>query len=154
MADNHKLREQITALQTQVEALVKILYTEEDHSEREQFRKFDDEKHLVYAEIYLPDQEDAHGHSMTADEIEKMAHGFMKARRTTAIDVNHDNNTEYGCAMVESFIARKGDSDYVPGAWVGVVHVENAELWEQIKKGEITGFSFEGLGYVVEEDAR
>jgi hypothetical protein len=88
---------------------------------------------------------------MTAEEIEKMAHGFMKNARTTAIDLNHDNETNYGCYMVESFIARAGDPDYMPGAWVGVVKVENDRIWKMIRDGELTGFSFEGMGYVVEE---
>ena len=122
-----------------------------ESGERLMFRKFDLDKHLVYAEVYLPDAEDAHGHSMTAIEIEKMAHGFMKNARTTQIDLNHDNETNYGCFMVESFIARDTDPDYAPGAWVAVVKVDNPEVWRMIKEGEITGFSFEGIGYVVEE---
>lgn len=115
------------------------------------FRKALEEKHLVYAEVYLPDIEDAHGHQMTREEIEEMAHGFLKNARTTQIDLNHDNKTGYGCYMVESFIARDGDPDYAPGAWVAAVKVENPEVWKMIKSGEITGFSFEGMGYVVEE---
>lgn len=141
----------IERMQTELGNLLEQVRKDEDMSERDMFRKFDLEKRLVYAEVYLPDMEDAHGHSMTAEEIEKMAHGFMKNRRTTSIDLNHDNNVEYGCAMVESFIARDGDPDYMPGAWVGVVKVENDEIWKMIKDGEITGFSFEGMGYVVEE---
>ena len=145
------IAERIAALQTQISELADELHKSEDFNNRDQFRKFDMEKRLVYAEVYLPDTEDAHGHSMTAEEIEKMAHGFMKNRRTTMIDINHDNSTDYECAMVESFIARAGDPDYMPGAWVGVVKVENDEVWRMIKNGEITGFSFEGMGYVVEE---
>lgn len=116
------------------------------------FVKFSLEKRLVYAEVYIPDMEDAHGHSMTRDEIEKMAHNFLANARTTRIDVNHDNDTDYGCYMVESFIARDGDPDYTPGSWVGVVYVGDEEIWQKIKKGELTGFSFEGVGYVVETE--
>lgn len=145
------LEKRIERLTQELGEVLAEVRKQEDVAERDQFRKFDEEKRLVYAEVYLPDIEDAHGHCMTAQEIEKMAHGFMKNRRTTSIDLNHDNRTDYDCAMVESFIARSGDPDYVPGSWVGVVHVGNDEVWDQIKKGEITGFSFEGLGYVVEE---
>ncbi len=148
MAD---LATQLETLQSALAGVLDEMRKQEDAEDRAMFRKFDLDKRLVYAEVYLPDTEDAHGHSMTAGEIEKMAHGFMKNRRTTAIDVNHDNNVDYECAMVESFIARAGDSDYMPGAWVGVVKVENDEVWRMIKDGEITGFSFEGMGYVVEE---
>ena len=146
------IKTRIEALQEQVAELVEELHKSEDTSNRDQFRKFDNEKRLVYAEVYLPDTPDAHGHQMDREEIEKMAHGFLKNRRTTMIDVNHDNDVEYGCYMVESYIAQEGDPTYMPGAWVGVVKVDNDELWGAIKKGDITGFSFEGMGYVVEAD--
>lgn len=112
--------------------------------------KFDIEKRLVYAEVYMPEIDDAHGHRMSAEEIEKMAHNFMANARTMMIDVNHDNQTNYGCAMVESFIARKGDPDFIEGSWVACVFVGNDKIWEEIKKGKLTGFSFEGMGYVQE----
>lgn len=155
MSDKDALARAVEAMESAVTAIgalrdeIAILKGEDE--DRAQFRKFDLDKRLVYAEVYLPDTEDAHGHSMTRDEIEKMAHGFLKNARTTQIDLNHDNNTDYGCYMVESFIARDGDPDYAPGAWVGVVKVENDKIWKMIKDGEITGFSFEGMGYVVEE---
>lgn len=112
--------------------------------------KMIEEKRLVYAEVYVPDTPDAHGHEMTRDQIEKMAHNFLANARTMMIDVNHDNDTSYGCAMVESFIARDGDPDYMPGAWVAAVFVGNDAIWKAIKDGDITGFSFEGRGYVEE----
>lgn len=140
------LKDQITALAASVQAL-----EAEDHEPQSgRFVKFDLEKRLVYAEVYMPDVEDAHGHQMTREEIEKMAHGFMKSGRTSMIDVQHDNQTDYGCYMVESFIARDSDPDYMPGSWVACVKVENDEIWRAIKSGELTGFSFEGLGYVSE----
>lgn len=147
------IKTRLMLLQEQVGQLAEELHKSEDLQDRDQFRKFDMEKRLVYAEIYLPDVEDAHGHSMTRDEIEKMAHGFMKDRRTTMIDVNHDNKVDYDCALVESFIAQEGDPTYMPGAWVGVVKIENDEVWQMVKDGDITGFSFEGLGYLIEEPA-
>ena len=148
------LRERVEAMQQQLEEMLQELRESENEKDvvRNQFRKFDEEKRLVYAEVYLPDTEDAHGHQMDAQEIEKMAHGFMKSRRTTSIDVNHDNDIGYNCAMVESFIARSSDPDFMPGAWVGVVHVDNDKVWTDIKNGKITGFSFEGMGYVVEDE--
>lgn len=145
------LKQRLIELQNDLGTLANAI-AEEEKPKAGRFVKFDHEKHLVYAEVYLPDIEDAHGHCMSAEEIEKMAHGFMKNARTTSIDYNHDNNTDYGCYMVESFIARNSDPDYYPGAWVAAVKVENPELWQKIKDGEITGFSFEGLAYLVETD--
>jgi len=143
------LSDRMTALAGDIEALKEV--DDEPHRPG-RFVKFDHEKRLVYAEVYLPDVEDAHGHSMTRVEIEKMAHGFMREARTMQIDYNHDNDTNYGCYMVESFIARDGDPDYAAGAWVGAVFVGSDDLWTKIKNGDITGFSFEGMGYVTEGD--
>jgi len=149
------LRERVAAVQAELAELMEELKRAEageDLTKRNQFRKFDAEKRLVYAEIYLPEIEDAHGHCMTAEEIEKMAHGFMLNKRNANIDLNHDNNTDYDCCMVETFIAQEGDPNYLPGAWVGVVKVGSDAIWQKIKDGEITGFSFEGMGYLVESD--
>ena len=147
------LTDQIAAMQAALEDLLKEAQSQEDFSDRDQFRKFDIEKRLVYAEVYLPDVPDSHGHQMDRAEVEKMAHGFMLNMRNSQIDVNHDNNVNYDCCMVESFIAQDGDPLYAPGAWVGVVKVNNDEVWRMIKDGELTGFSFEGMGYLVEDPA-
>lgn len=141
----------IRDLAAKVEAL-KQVRDEDDDRHHGRFVKYDLEKRLVYAEIYLPDTPDAHGHEMTREEVEKMAHNFMANARTLMIDINHDNKTSYGCALVESFIARDGDPDYVAGSWVGVAFIGSDDIWEKVKKGELTGFSFEGIGYVSDVD--
>lgn len=102
-----------------------------------------EEKRLVYGEVYSPLHVDTDGEAMTADEIEKMAHSFLERGLTTQIDVGH-NQKESGCAVVESFIARKEDPDgFIDGAWVMCVRV-TPELWVDVKKGELNGFSFMG----------
>lgn len=103
-----------------------------------------DEKRLVYGEVYAPLHVDSQTDAMTAPEIEKMAHNFLMHRRVDKIDVSH-NFTESGCLVVESFLARKGDPDgFVEGSWVLGVKVIPDVLWEQVKKGELNGFSFAG----------
>ena len=80
---------------------------------------------------------DTDGEAMTANEIQKMAHGFLAAGRTDKIDVGH-NLKESGCVVVESFLARKGDADgFINGAWVLGVKVLPDELWEAVKTGEL-----------------
>lgn len=104
----------------------------------------DQAERLVYGEVYAPLQIDTDGEAMTAEEIEKMAHNFMMHRGTDAIDVQHDYMPS-GCLVVESFIARKDDPDgFVNGSWVLGVKVLPDELWDQVQKGELNGFSFAG----------
>ncbi|APF20391.1 hypothetical protein Calab_1460 [Caldithrix abyssi DSM 13497] len=117
--------------------------------------KVDAEKRMVYGIVYAPNEEDAHGDFMTAEEIEKAAHNFMKARRTTNIDKQHDYEADEGF-VAESWIVRKGDPLFPnepEGAWGVGIKVENDETWEQIKNGEITGISMGGFGKRIEKSA-
>lgn len=101
-----------------------------------------EEKRLVYGEVYSPNHVDTDGEAMTAEHIERMAHKFLKNRRTTNVDVGHDQKAS--CVMVESFIARNGDPDgFIEGAWVAGVEVP-PELWAKVKSGELNGFSWQG----------
>lgn len=103
------------------------------------------EKRMVYAEVYAPNRPDSDGEFMTADTIEKMAHSFVKKGRLKQVDIQHDNKTVEGIQIVESFIARKGDPDFIPGSWVVGIHVDHTPTWNRIKKGELNGLSVEAL---------
>lgn len=115
-----------------------------------EFRKSDAKKQIVFGEVYVPDRPDTDGNFMTADTIEDMAHDFMANSRNANISTDHDGDTSKGC-VVESFIARDGDPDFIAGSWVVGVHVPDAELWASIEAGDLTGFSIEGTGELVEE---
>jgi len=109
------------------------------------FKAVADEKRLVFAEVYAPDRPDADKEFMRAPEIEKMAYNFMRSMKLDSVDSQHDNILVDGCCVVESFIARKGDPDFIEGAWVVGMHIDNDAMWEKIKKGEINGFSMEAM---------
>jgi hypothetical protein len=114
------------------------------------FKKSDGKKQIVYGEVYVPDEKDTDGNWMTAETVEKMAHGFMSDLRLTQIDKNHDGETDKG-VVVESFVARKDDPDFAEGAWVVGVKVRDKDTWESIEKGDITGFSIEGRCELIAE---
>lgn len=110
-----------------------------------------DEKQLVYGVVYEPDVEDAHGDYMDAEDIEKAAHEFMKVARN--IDTNHDFEAGVG-EVVESYIA-PADFDIdgekiTKGTWLMVTKASD-EVWESIKKGDITGYSMAGTAEVIEK---
>lgn len=104
-----------------------------------------EEKRIVWAEVYVPNIPDSDGDFMDSESVEKAAYGFMKDLNLKQIDVQHSNDLVPGASVVESFIARKGDPDFIEGAWVVGVHVPDDATWSQIKKGEINGFSLEAL---------
>lgn len=106
-------------------------------------RKTITDKQLVFGEVYIPNQPDSHGEMMLPDDVEAMAHTFLKeVALSRSIDTGHDNWPN-GSYPVESFIARNMPL-YDDGAWVLGVKVTDASLWKRIKKGELAGFSFEG----------
>lgn len=104
-----------------------------------------DEKRIVWAEVYVPNVPDSDGDFMDAETVEQAAYQFMADLNLKKIDTMHNNKDVEGAVVVESFIARKGDPDFIEGSWVVGVHVPDDAVWAQIKKGEINGFSLEAL---------
>lgn len=105
-------------------------------------KKTNEEKQLVWGEVYVPGVLDTHGDFMTALEVEKMAHRFLADGKTRRVDVNHDQQLRE-CEIVESFIARPNDPEFIEGAWVICMKVHDEELWRAIKEGALNGFSME-----------
>jgi hypothetical protein len=114
-------------------------------------KAIDEEKRIVYGEVYAPNRLDTYGEFMLADDIELMAHRFMQLPLHQTIDTQHDNIPN-GSYPVESFVAREGDPDYTPGAWVMGVKVPDDRTWKAVKSGQLNGFSFEAMVLSVEMD--
>lgn len=113
--------------------------------------KEDEEQKLVYGVVYEPDVEDSHNDFMTAAEIEKAAHGFLKDARN--IDTQHDFESGVG-EVVESYIAPVdmtiGEEEITKGSWVLVTKASD-EIWEAIQKGDYTGYSLAGTAETIEK---
>lgn len=114
--------------------------------------KVDDPKKLVYGVVYEPGVEDAHQDFMTAEEIEKAAHEFLKDSRD--IDKQHDFVPGAG-ELVESYIAPDdlviNGQTITKGSWV-IATKATDEVWEQIQNGDITGYSMAGVAEVEEQE--
>jgi len=109
------------------------------------FKVENEEQRMVFAEVYAPLKPDSDHEFMDAVSIRKMAYKFMRSMSLDSVDTDHDNEVVDGCCVVESFIARKGDPDFIEGAWVVGMHVDNDTTWEMIKKGELNSFSMQAL---------
>nr|WP_088325943.1 XkdF-like putative serine protease domain-containing protein [Bacillus cereus] len=114
--------------------------------------KSDDPQKLVYGVVYEPGVEDAHEDFMTAAEIEKAAHKFMKDAQN--IDTQHDFVSGAG-EVVESYIAPAdfeiNGVSIQKGSWV-IATKASDEVWEKIEKGLITGYSMAGTAEVEEQE--
>lgn len=108
------------------------------------FKKLDDAKQVLYSEVYAPGVPDSQGDFMTADEIEQMAWNFMQSGNLRNIDREHDQRFVHGDCIVESFIARTADPDFIPGAWVVAIHVPDPLQWSLVKNGTYNGLSMDG----------
>lgn len=111
-------------------------------------KNFSSEKKLVYGEVLVPDVEDSQGDLVSAEEIEKAAHEYLRNFRL----VGDTHETLAPAEVVESYIA---PVDFTPesgepirkGSWVMVVKIQSDELWEEVRKGGYTGFSIGGEAY-------
>lgn len=130
-----------TVLETPV---ADVSSTPEQTSRVVRIKRIDTLKRIVYGEVYAPYVLDTYAEFMYPDDIEKMAHRFMRLDLSKTIDTSHDN-VPNGSYPVETFIAREGDPDYTPGAWVMGVKIEGEDTWQRVLRGELNGFSFQSL---------
>lgn len=120
-----------------------------------------DEKHMVYGAVLRPDfpiyrndGENEYYLEFTSDSIERMARDYMMNYRQGNVTIQHE---EYAneVFMVESWIKQDMDKDKsvsvgldksLPiGTWFCGFYVNNNDVWERIKSGELKGFSVEAM---------
>lgn len=114
----------------------------------------DAESHYITGIVYEPMTEDSHGNYMTEEEITKAAYWF--AKNGNQVDLQHSFEPLEDAAVVESYVAKcdmeiNGQS-IKKGTWLMTVEVNDPDVFEAIKKGEITGFSMGGVGKYSSED--
>ena len=109
--------------------------------------KIDDEKKKIYGIVLEPDEVDTQGDTITADEIEKSAEGFMAKART--IGLRHMKIAK-GVILTDSYVTQGettlGKTKLKKGTWIIGVKVENDVIWKGVKAGEYNGFSVGGFG--------
>lgn len=125
----------------------------------------DEERHLVRGLIMAADfliyRRDTSGYEYyikyDAETIRYMAEKYLKDGLQNTIDTQHNGNLVEGVNMVQFFIkdsengiSPKGFEDYKDGSLFAEFHVENEEIWKQIKEGTFKGFSLAGIFDVVE----
>jgi predicted ABC-type ATPase len=101
----------------------------------------EDGMHYVFGEVYTPMEIDTDTECMTAADVRRMAYEFVSSGKINQIDVMH-NKKPCGAKVVESYIARDGDPDFKPGTWVMCVQIPDGPVWDDVKNGDLNGFSF------------
>jgi hypothetical protein len=97
---------------------------------------------IVYAEVIIPDSLNTHGDFHTRESVREFAYGFML--NGFGVDVDHDQiDLSNSLHIVESFVARDGDQDFIPGAWVVGMYIGDDAVWQRIRSGELNGYSYQ-----------
>lgn len=99
---------------------------------------------VVFAEVLIPETPNVYGDYWTRDAIREAA--YMFAKTGYGIDIDHDNLDRTGQVyVVESFIARQNDPDFIEGSWVIGMKIEDDTIWQAVLDGEINGYSYEAV---------
>lgn len=120
-----------------------------------------EEKHMVYSAVLVPDKdiyrfdgENEYYVNFTKESIERMSQDFMKEYRQHEVTLDHEDMANEVC-IVESWIKTDmykdksvalGLNENLPiGTWFAGMKVNNVEVWDRVKAGELRGFSVESL---------
>ena len=94
----------------------------------------------------------------TKDCIRELVEKYFKLGLTNSVNIEHKNNQFVdGVTMLESYIIDKErgicPSEFASapdGSWVVSYKVNNLDVWNKIKSGEVKGFSVQGLFRIIE----
>ena len=123
------------------------------------FAKVDEEKREIISPALIPNKQiyryDANTDSeyyvyFSKDTVKKAAYSYLKHNNHHKATYQHEQRVA-GVLTVESWI-KEGDQDksklygfdLANGTWFVKMKIENEDLWQRIKAGEIKGLSIEG----------
>lgn len=119
------------------------------------------EKHLAYGAVLVPDREiyrnDQSGEytiTFSKESIEKMSQNYLKFKRQDSVTLQHDEVAD-NVVLVESWLKSDMEKDKsvalglnpeLPvGTWFAAFKVNDVDVWERVKSGELKGFSVEAI---------
>ena len=119
----------------------------------------DEEKRLLLGAALIPNKKiyrniDGNEFYITFSDktIETLSHEFLKKQNNNNSSLEHEVSLN-GMSVVESWIVEDPNKDksnsfgktYEKGTWVAMMKVDNDEMWQKVKEGEIKGFSIDAL---------
>lgn len=124
-----------------------------------EFAEVDNEKRLLLGAALIPNKKiyrniDGNEFYITFSEetIEKLAHNFLKQQNNNNSSLEHETKLS-GMSVTESWIVEDPNKDksnlygktYERGTWVAMMKVDNDDVWQKVKSGEVKGFSIDAL---------
>lgn len=148
---------------------LRALYKSKDGSTFEAvcLQKFDEEKGELLNVVYAPEQRDSQGDIASAEVI-KRAMERAARKGGPKIDVNHDGEDvgREKAFVAQSFLVDAGDTRFknwandagqpvnLAGAWATVIKIEDEELRNLARTGEIGAVSLGGTAVVVDDEEK
>ena len=116
------------------------------------------EKHIVMGAVLIPDKPIYRNQGgeefyiqFSKETIEKLAHDYLANDRVHSFTKEHEDVAD-GIYVVETWLktsendkSKDYDIDVPVGSWLMAAKVENEEIWDKIKSGEMNGFSIEAF---------
>lgn len=130
-----------------------------------------EEKHIVTGPVLIPNKKIIRYKENTyepfyiffsEDTIEEVSQTFLRDNKNYNWDLEHDGKQASDIFITESWLVEDPENDKAKalgfslpkGTWMASAKVNNVDVWNQIKSGELKGFSIEGnfFKYLVEEE--
>ena len=112
-----------------------------------------DDERYVLGVVLEPEVVDAQGDIYSPEEIRQAAHRFME--EFGGLGLMHRMRVNGQVKVLESYVApvdfAVGEVSVRKGTWLLAVRILSDALWEQVKSGELTGFSIGGSARRVPE---
>ena len=120
----------------------------------------DEDRHLVFGVVMRADfpiyryDEGYGGYYIIykAETIRRMAQKYLAEGRQNNVDLMHDGHDVQGVEMVQAFlkdtekgVAPAGFEDIADGSLFAEFHIDDPDIWAQVKDGTFKGFSLEGI---------
>lgn len=101
--------------------------------------------------IYRRDGDEEFYIKFSAETIEKLAHSYLANDRVYSFSTDHKDVAD-DVYIIETWLktsendkSKDYDLDVPIGSWMVMAKVENDEIWNRIKEGELQGFSIEAI---------
>lgn len=139
------------------EPAIEVDYVALEKQDEVEVKLSSDERHICYGPALIPNKDIYRNNgeqefyiNFTEDSIVKMSQEFMKDYRQHEVNLQHEDEVE-DVFVCESWIVEDPYKDKAnalgfnieKGTWMIAMKVNNDEVWEKVKNGELKGFSVE-----------
>ena len=141
------------------EPAIEVDYVALAKQEEVEIKLSSDERHICYGPALIPNKDIYRNNgeqefyiNFTEESIVKMSQDFMKEYRQKEVTLDHETDAEE-VYIVESWLVEDPYKDKanalgfdVPkNTWMIGMKVNNIDVWERVKAGELKGFSVESM---------